>query len=551
MPTKLEDAARVTQIARVCAKHGLGSLAVKAGLAWTLPFFQRMLTPENLPANAPRALRESFEELGAVFIKLGQMLSLRPDLIPHEYSDEFRKLLDEVPPEPFESVRKAIESEFKKPLRMLFKEFDPKPIGSASVAQVHRARLPDGTRVVVKVQRPGIRKQFAVDIELLKFLAHKMDQRLAGSEYSFTEVVREFERYTRNELNFLFEARNADRFRKNFHKHKAVVVPQVFWDRTTERVLTMEELHGTKLSDIAKAQARIDRKAVIKHLVDVGIIQFFETDLFHADLHPGNILVLPGSRIGLLDFGIVGVLDDTLRAAGIDLFTGIIRRDTEQVTRVLLKVGAATADTDFEQFRQDVRAVMNTWVDMDDVKARATHVLHVLLNTAVKHHIRMSPEIVLLAKALMTVEGSCEFLDKDFDFVEASLPRITAMLRAQRRPVALAKRAARRGREIGETLAELPGEALEVFERLKSGKLSMDVEDVRHLGADINLSFNRLSYALLAAAFIIGGAMLVDIGPKIGALSIFTIGGTAVGLFLAVLLLHSLVVWERRAGHKD
>jgi ubiquinone biosynthesis protein len=550
MPSTLEDARRVAEIVRVFARHGLAPVAIQAGLASAVPLLQRF-KPGKLPADTPRAVRESFEELGAAFIKLGQMLSLRPDLIPHEYSDEFRKLLDEIPPEPFEDIRKVVEQEFRKPLRVLFREFDPKPVGSASVAQVHRARLPDGTRVVVKVQRPGVRDRFGVDIELLRFLAYKLEPRFAGREYSPTEVVREFERYTRNELSFSFEARAIERFRRNLQGSRTVVVPRVFWDRTTDRVLTMEEIPGVKLSEVIMRGQRIDRRTVIRRLVDLSITQLFEKDLFHADLHPGNILLMRDGRIGLLDFGIVGSLDESLRHAGLELFLAIVERDSERAARTMLKVGTATERTDIGLFRQDVRTVMAEW-GFDGGRVRATHVLHLLLNQAVKHHIRVPPDIVLLAKALMTVEGSCRALDPDFSFLEYGLPRLDALLRKRRAPGAVAGRLLRRGSQVGEILADLPAEALEAFERLKTGRIRIDMRDtdMRHLGMDMNLSFNRLSYAMIAAAFIIGGAMVVQIGPKVAGYSVFTVASVIIAAMLCIVLLYS--VWrEGRALHKD
>src|SRR3989344_2958918 len=269
---------RIKEVMHVLSKYGLGSVLCEYGFAHCVPFFKRFT--KEMPADVPQRLCHALEELGGAYIKLGQMLSSRPDLIPPTFCNEFAKLLDHVPAQSIEDIKAAIEHEFKKPSKVMFKNIDPRPLGSASIAQVHKARLPNGKAVAIKVQRPHIARQFAEDIELMRAVAQKLQKHMTRIKPVL--IVQEFERYTKRELNFMTEGTNIEDMQKG--KPKNIVIPNVFWSHTTEKVLTMEYLDGTKLSE-----ARLPQVHVAQELVDAFIEQVFKAGVFHADLHAGNI----------------------------------------------------------------------------------------------------------------------------------------------------------------------------------------------------------------------------------------------------------------------
>src|SRR3989344_8892500 len=304
--TTIKEVSRLRQIAVVLAEQELFFLVDRLKLKRHLPM---NYSPKYLKnkSDLPRRLRLAMENLSGAFIKLGQLLSLRADLIPKEYADEFSKLQDEVKPFKFEKVREIIESELKKPLSDIFLKFDSSPIAAASVGQVHKAMLNNGKIVAVKVQRPNIEKIFETDIALLYHLAVLLEKHYPElKDYNFMEIVKEFEEYTKNELDYLHEARNIDIFYNNF-KNDKIKIPKVYWNHTSKRVLTMEFIKGVKITDVEK-----NRPYYVKQLVESYLKQTMEYGVFHADPHPGNVFVTSEHSLALLDFGIVGHISSEL-----------------------------------------------------------------------------------------------------------------------------------------------------------------------------------------------------------------------------------------------
>ena len=511
-----KELARLTQVTRIGLKYGLGYFIQEMGLRWHLPFLTRFAGHEHkVPEGIPRRMREALEAMGGAFVKFGQFLSLRPDLIPQDYCDEFTRLLDKIEPLPFPQVKSAIESGLGKRWNALFRSIEKRPLGSASVAQVHKAQLKSGEHVVIKVMRPGIAEVFKKDIQLMHFLAKKAERRWPHLDP--VGMVREFERYTKRELNFVFEARNIDTFAKNFRSWKKVVVPRVFWSATTERVLTMQYLAGEKLTAVLSRRdqpARFER--IAKTLAEATVAQFFDFGTFHADLHPGNVIIMSGDRIGLLDFGIVGSLDQRLRRMGIRFYTAIVERDTEHIMHLLLAIGAPTQAEQLDALRNDVSRIVNAWYE-EPGRARISNMMNHLFIAATKRGIAMPTDLLLLGKGLLTADATARVLDPEFDFVHYTRPIVERLLKKERAPTRLVQRFSGRAKELSETLIELPEELLEVTRLAKTGKLWLDLKDtdVRHLGMDVNLSSNRVSLALVAAACIVASALLAEIGPTV------------------------------------
>jgi len=480
-----------------------------------------------------------FEELGGSYVKLGQLLSLRPDLIPQEYCDEFKKLQDHVAPFPFVQVQKIIDHELGSDV---FDKIQEKPLGSASIAQVHKAKLKNDKWVVVKVQRPFVREDFETDIDIMYFIARKLKTKL--KELSPVEIVEEFENYTRKELNFANEAKNIDRFNNIFYKNEHIKIPRVYWQYTTKNVLVMEYMHGTKLSDLKLD--KVDRRKIAELLIEAAMKQIYEHGVFHADLHPGNILIINNDKISLLDFGIVGVLSQEMRKHGLNLFISLVNHDSEEVIKTLLKIGIAGKQTNMSRFKNDIENILNEWYDQNLQTDYITRVMYSLIYTCVNHKIKVPVDIILYAKSFLTAEGTCRSLVHDFNFISESQPHMIRILEKENTPQKIISRFVKKSKNLADTLMKIPTETFDLIEKLKSGRFTFDLEDtdIKHLGMDINLSSNRLSLAIVIGALVVAGAMLADFKPQYAGYSVISL----FCLIFAGLMLISLLVSIHREG---
>ncbi|MEM3153994.1 MAG: AarF/UbiB family protein [Candidatus Woesearchaeota archaeon] len=528
-----EDVVRIKQVITVLAKHGLGGILSTYGFAWYVPIFKRSA---KLPEDMPKRLRMSMEELGGAYIKLGQLLSVRPDLVPQEYCDEFAKLQDEVPPEPISAVEKTIEVEFGKPWRAIFTHIDPRPLGSASVAQVHKARLRNGKAVAIKVQRQDVHQKFSTDIAIIRYIGQKLQKHLHNN-INIAQIVDEFERYTKKELDFTIEASHISEI-CSCVKTRNVVIPKVFWPYTTERVLAMEYLEGTKLSEMKIT----DKPHAAKAIVDAFVDQLFTCGTFHADLHPGNVLLMGNNKVGLLDFGIVGHLDTRTRKLGLELYLAVLERDPRHIAQILLKYGTPSSKTDINTFVENVGELVYSWWESNPEKRKISQLLHKLFILCAKHHIRMPADTILLGKGMMTVEATAHLLDPHFNLVTYSQPRITQLLKKQHAPQKEIKHFAERARLFAEAISELPARTLDTIDRLREYGVTVSLKDTqfRHIGKDLNLSSNRLSYALIAAACILAGSLMINIGPKIADYSIISLASLTVASVFVIILFISI-----------
>ncbi len=523
MATKIQDIKRASYIVNVLIKKGFAKIIYDAGLSWHLPFHKRLtLVKKELPSDLPIKVREVLEELGGAYVKLGQVLSLRPDLIPEEYCEEFKKLLDHVPPFPFEIVKSIVEKEFEKPLEKLFTNFDKVPVGSASISQVHRAKLKSGKDVVVKILRPNIRQKFDEDIDIMYYVAQKLESRI-NNNISLINIVDEFKKYTQKELNLVFEGKNIDRFYKYFERSKSVVIPKVFWQYTTENTLVMEYIDGIKLSEINNSD--LNKKTLAKTVFDACFKQIFEFGVFHADLHPGNIIAIINNKIGILDFGIIGNLSTEMRINGIKLYVCLINKDIDGIIRVILDVGTPSPDTDIDILKEDITNLVNDWYYSSIKDTNTTRLLFRILNTCINHKIKMPVDLILYGKALITVEGTCMTLDDKFNFVESAKPRVVQFLKKQRTPRIIINKFIQKSKNIVDLLYNIPEETYELIKKIKTGRISLDLQDsdIKHLGFDINTSSNRLSYAIIIGALVVASALFINVKPLINGYSILSL----------------------------
>ena len=354
---------RYRSIAETLSRHGLASLTGAMGLERWLPFRRGPAAPSGEAASVPEHLRLVLEELGATFVKLGQILSTRPDLLPPEYQLELAKLQDAAPPVSAAVIEELIRQELGAAPQELFASFDPVPLASASIGQAHAATLADGTEVVVKVRRPGVVAQVEEDLEILQNLAAQAGRRWeAAAGYNLTGIAEEFAQTLRAELDYLQEGRNAERFAADFADDPGIHIPRIYWATTTTRVLTLERIRGIKVDDLAALDAAgMDRASLATRAAAAAARMIFEHGFFHADPHPGNLFIEEGGTIGLIDFGMVGEVDDKLRDQLGVLLLALVRADPDRVSSALLAMAYARQRVDRAGLRSDLAALIQLY----------------------------------------------------------------------------------------------------------------------------------------------------------------------------------------------
>lgn len=500
---------RYREISRILLRHGFGSLLEMARPRRKL--FRRP-GPPGVPPPA-RHLCLALEELGPTFIKLGQILSTRPDLIPPAYVAELVRLQDRVAPFPFAEVRRQVEGELGAPLERLFATFEETPLAAASLSQVHAATLPTGEEVVVKVQRPGIEEVIALDLDILRRLAGLLERELPQAElYDPCGIVEEFAHTLNGELDFIREGRNAERFRRNFADFPYLYIPRVYWERSTRRVLTLERVRGIKIDDIAGLDsAGLDRHRVALHATEVVMQEVFEDGFFHADPHPGNFFVMPGEVIAAMDFGMVGRLSRKLREDLVRLLAVAVRLDTEGLVEQLLRMSLVEQGVDRAGLRQDLERLLQRYAGRPLKEIRAREIMEEAMPIAFRRRLRLPNELWLLGKMLGMLEGVGLQLDPDFDPFAVARPYARRFLEEIVSPAALGRRAGRSLGRWGELLLEMPERLLRVLQRLREGDLSLGWEMrrmERPLAALERLAF-RLSLGILVAGLLVASALLL------------------------------------------
>jgi ubiquinone biosynthesis protein len=513
---------RYRQIATVLARHGLGWLALELGLGDLLPFHKGLLghPTRTTPYTRPEHTRMALEDLGVTFIKLGQILSTRPDLMPPGNVVELAKLQDAAPPVPYDEVAAIIEAVLGARPERLFSSFEQVPRASASVGQAHAALLSDGTSVIVKVQRQGVQRLVEDDLAVLADLAQIAASRPAlKGRGDLAELVAEFTQTLRDELDYTIEGRNADRFRHAFANEPALRVPHVYWELSSRRVLTMEEIRGVKISDTAAlSTAGIDRRCLAETCLRITLIEVFDHGFFHADPHPGHFFVLPNGAIGLLDFGMVGRLDAELRGALLRLALALIRGDSRRMLDELLEIGVAPGHVRTSVLRRDLDRLV------DHVRGRALGELVVsqafydLLGIAYHHRLHLPPEIALLAKVIAMSEGLGTMLDPEFRLLEVAEPYLRRVWLRSYAPSAMAARLISEGGDLAALSLELPTRVRGILRHIERGDVRV-VSQVEHMDVALSTArhlVNRLALSILAAALMLSTALLMLVIHPLG-----------------------------------
>ncbi|MEA2083749.1 MAG: AarF/ABC1/UbiB kinase family protein [Thermodesulfobacteriota bacterium] len=542
---------RYRQILSVLFKYGFGDLVNALKIEQYLEIGLQMISRKRREKieSLSRAVRVRLvlEELGPTFIKMGQILSTRPDLLPVEFIQELPKLQDEVPPFPFSEVEATIKKELKKTIDEIFLSFDKQPLAAASIGQVHKAKMLDEKDVVVKIQRPGIQRNIEADLEIMMHLAGLMERHLEGWDIQRpTKVVEEFARTLEKELDYTLEASHMERFARQFEDEPAVYVPQVYREATTSRVLTMEQISGVKASDIDRlAKEGLDRSKIAQQGLILIMKQIFVHGFFHADPHPGNIFVLPDNVICYIDFGMMGRLDLETRERFADLIMSIAHRDEREAAEALLRLTLSEEGPDYPALQKDVAEFMDQhcYRPLKDVELGP--LLHQLLETATRHRLGIPPDLFLMIKALSTVEGLGRALDPDLDVVEQTAPFMKRIQLNRIHPRRIAKDMVGSGTELFHLLKDIPGEVRKILKLARQGKVKMEFE---HRGLEPMIAANdrisnRLSFAIVLASLVIGSSLIVlsDIPPKWHEIPIIGLIGFLFAGFMGFWLLISII----------
>ncbi len=516
---------RVRQIVRVLLKHGLGRFVEEINLQRYIPLGRRIRAFGRYgiyleKATLAERTRHAFEELGPTFIKLGQLLSARPDLVTKTFADEFRKLLDEVPPFPVEEAKAIIEKELEKPLHEIFSSFDETSVAAASIAQVHHATLKDGSDVIIKVCRPNIEENIENDIAILYLIARLMLKYIPESRFfNPTGIVDEFSKNIKKEMDFFIEADNATTFLKNFEGSDTVYIPKVYYKYTTKRVLTMERLVGIRIDNFERLDREgFDRKEIARKGTEAYFKQLFEDGFFHADPHPGNIFILEDGRMGLMDFGIVGRLSEETMEGIANTFLALIYKDFDRLVQQYIELGIVTEEMDIEKFRIEFKRDLVDFIEPLYTKTLSQidlgEYLDRIMQIASRHNLRLPSDLLLVDKALLTIEGLGRRLDPEFNLISVAEPYASRFMRKKMSPKRILTRARKNLYDITDFLNTLPKQ-LRIFMRkairdelhIKMTPIGMD-----RLIRDIDRSSNRLSFSLIIAAIIIGSAVIIHSG---------------------------------------
>ena len=506
---------RSGQISRVLARHGLDYLAGSLGL-------ERFTSVQKLFGHAqqqsrvsqPEHFRLALEEMGTTFIKLGQILSTRADLLPPEYLVELSKLQDAAQPVSFEMVEQALVNELGRPVETAFAFFDPTPLAAASIGQAHAATLPDGTEVVVKIRRPGVLKQVEEDLEILKRLtvAATRHSELAG-RYDLIGLAQEFSDTLRSELDYIREGQSAETFAANFANDPRIHVPRIFWDTTTTRVLTMERIRGFKINDLAALEKQgIDRRELAEYATKVVLKMVCDDGFFHADPHPGNFFIEADGRIGLIDFGMTGKVDEPTQELLADLLVSVSKEETDRLVDVFLELGVANEKVNRELLRRDLEHLMTVYWGRQLKEVKIASLLNDVFTIMRNHHLHLPPNLALLIKTVIMIEGLGKNLDPEFQLTTVLAPFAERLVRRQYEPSVWLPRLGRASIDLARLGVEMPQQLRRLLTTIDRGNLQVGMRPEGlgpHLDRFERIS-NRIVLGIIAAAFINGLAVLLS-----------------------------------------
>jgi ubiquinone biosynthesis protein len=539
---------RLSEIAQVAVRHGFGYFFERHRLTDVLPWTARVEPGEPEGSDRGRHLREMLDELGPTFVKFGQLLSTRPDVVPPDIVAELRSLQDDVRPFPFAAARTVVEAELSLSLEQLFVDFEETPIAAASIGQVHRATLPNGHRVVVKVQRPNAPRQIESDLALLYQAARLVKERIRSLDFiDATALVDEFARSIRQELDYRLEARNAETFRRNFGGSEAVSVPKVYWSYSGTRVLTLELIEGVQLVDLDLETTSLEeRRELATLMTETWMEMIFRHGFFHADPHPANILVLDRAHIGLVDFGLAGRLTDDDMTKLTRLFIDAATENVDALPRRLADLGVRYPKEREEEFKAELRDIFHRYYGANLAEIDPIQVIREGMALIYAMNLQLPTRFVMLDKAIATLGSVGVDLYPAFNVFEVARPYARALMLERYSPQRLALRAQRESRELFGIVRELPYQVHDVLQEVRDGQIEVGFV---HKGLDefmhkLDVAFNRLVVSLVVVGGLLGSALIgifAEEGPTLVGLHFLSVIGFVFSGVLAVWLLLGVI----------
>jgi ubiquinone biosynthesis protein len=506
----LQNAARLRIIVGVFAKHGFHNIAERIKLGRFL--IERLSGTDSDRYSAPQRLRMAFEELGPTFVKLGQVLATRPDLVPPEYVEEFSQLHDRVAPLPFDTIEKILKDYYGEAFSKHFQEVHPTPLGSASIAQVHRARLINGDDVVIKIQRPGIIKTIADDLSVLYFLAELIEKYVPETRpFSPIAIVDEFFKTLELETDFVVEGNNIRRFQQNFKSDSDVIIPKVYPELSSERILVLEALKGLPLSqENSLLQPQVDKDLVIKKGLQIYLKMIFVDGLFHGDLHAGNFFVFPQNKVGLIDFGVVGRLNNKTQTAVANMLLALSKEDYERLAYEYVDLAPFTDLVNVDLFAKDLRELIAPYFGLTLKNVNMGRLLMGSASVAARHGLIVPSELMLFFKSLVAIEGLGRRINPDFDFLSTAIEFSAEILSRQFGPAKLTDQLSAVARETHQLIHGLPRQTSMLLKKLNSPRHSFQwkLHNLPDLLRSLENSFSLLFLGVVIASLIMSASIV-------------------------------------------
>ena len=551
---------RYREIIFVFIKYGFGAIIDNIGILKHINVRRKILKQTNdeniAKLSRGERLRLALEELGPTFIKMGQILSTRSDILPKDIIKELEKLQDKAPAFSFDEVKSVIQNEFGESLEEAYAEFEPTPLAAASIAQVHKALLWSGKTVVVKVQRPGIEKIIAQDMRILEDIAKFVDNHTKyGKIYNFTKMVEDFKKRLEEELDFRIEGENAEKFKKNFLKDKKVKIPSIIWTHTTRRVLTMEYIDGIPLNDFnAIDEAGLDRGAIARNLAKSVLNQILRDGFFHGDPHPGNIMVLEDGTIAFLDFGMVGSLSPERKRQFSKMLLGIVYKNSRMIIESIIDLNAMTLNVNMKKLEKDINNLRDRYVEIPLEKLKVGEVLNGIFDLVFSYNIVIPNEFNMLAKSLITVEGIVEKLDPKISVLEVAKPIAKQLIPRMFSTQHMKEEIINATMDYSRLIKELPSFLLNFLRKTEEENYAVElkIRDIENLEKRVDKVFNRLSTSiiLLALSIVIAG-ILIGSGMSANAgAEMYKLNGIIlkIGLAIAFVIVLGLAISIFRSG---
>ncbi len=537
-PFRFKNIKRIRKIIEVAIKYGFKDVVYR--IAPVRKFIPSRLRTKVLEGSTEERIRLALDELGGTFVKLGQFMSLRTDILSEEFTNELSKLQDEVEPVDFSEIKGILTEELENSLEKVFYKFDKEPIAAASLAQVYKAECKKGEAVVVKVLRPGIKELVESDLSILSDLARLVEKYIPeAKKYQPREIIKELERNLKRELNFSAESRAIQRFKDNFKDEEDYLIPQIYPELTTSKVLTLEYIEGLKITD-AKVYEEwgLSKEKILNKLIDFTFKQIFEYKLFHADPHPGNIIINKKGQISLLDFGLIGFLHDEDINILSDMLIAVTNKDVDRIVEVILELESVGEKVNLTELKSDIRFFMDEYynVSLEDIEFKEfSNELFFIIR---KYSLKVPKNLVLLIKTVATLEGVAFELDSGFNVIEGIKPYIRKVIEKKYSITKLTKDLSKLLRAYLLLFKKLPGELSMIIKEVRDGTIKVNFE---HKGLDSFIkhaesSINRLSISMILAALIVGSSLLIQ-SDKLTPLGV---GGYIFAGFLGLSILVSM-----------